>query len=100
LPEQFTGSKAIDLFVGNATLCESTAFRNGTLQGAYLLIAARALGLSVGPMSGFNPEAVNREFFPDGRFRANFLANLGYADTTVPRLRGPRLNFPDVARIL
>ncbi len=74
--------------------------RNGTLQGAYLLLAARALGLAVGPMSGFNPEAVNREFFPDGRYRSNFLVNIGYAAGDAPHPRGPRLEFADVAQIL
>jgi nitroreductase len=93
-------ARAVALYRDDAALAESTALRNGTLQGAYLLIAARALGLAVGPMSGFNPEAVNREFFPDGRYRANFLANLGYADDTVPRPRASRLQFPDVAQIL
>jgi 3-hydroxypropanoate dehydrogenase len=100
LPEQFPNANVVELFSTNAALAESTAFRNGTLQGAYLLIAARALGLAVGPMSGFNPEAVNREFFSSGRYRANFLANLGYADDSTPRPRGPRLEFADVAEVI
>jgi 3-hydroxypropanoate dehydrogenase len=100
LPVQFPGARVQELFTGNAGLAESTAFRNSTLQGAYLLIAARALGLAVGPMSGFNPDAVDREFFPDGRYRTNFLANLGYADDSAPRARGPRFEFGDVADIL
>jgi 3-hydroxypropanoate dehydrogenase len=65
-----------------------------------LLIAARALGLAVGPMSGFDAEAVNREFFPDDRYRANFIANIGYPDDVEPRLRGPRFEFDEVAEIL
>lgn len=100
LSEQFPNARTIELYRENAALAESTAFRNGTLQGAYLLIAARALGLDVGPMSGFNAEAVNREFFPDGRYRANFLANLGFSDGSISRPRGPRLQFDDVAKIL
>jgi 3-hydroxypropanoate dehydrogenase len=100
LPEQYPSARVQELFTGNAGLAESTAFRNGTLQGAYLLFAARALGLAVGPMSGFNPDAVDREFFPDGRYRTNFLANIGYADDSAPRPRGPRFEFGDVADIL
>jgi 3-hydroxypropanoate dehydrogenase len=100
LPEQFPSARVLELFTGNTPLSEVTASRNGTLQGAYLLIAARAIGLTVGPMSGFNPEAVNREFFPSGRFRANFLVNLGYSDASRPRPRGPRLAFRDVAEVI
>jgi 3-hydroxypropanoate dehydrogenase len=100
LPDQFPNSRAVELLSGNALLSEATANRNGTLQGGYLLIAARALGLAVGPMSGFNSEAVNREFFPDGRLRANFLVNLGYSDASTQRPRGPRLEFADVAEVL
>jgi 3-hydroxypropanoate dehydrogenase len=100
LPEQFPGARAQEFFTGNSTLAETTAFRNGTLQGAYLLIAARALGLAVGPMSGFNPEAVDREFFPDARYRTNFLVNIGYPDDSEPPPRGPRLEFGNIADIL
>jgi 3-hydroxypropanoate dehydrogenase len=98
LPEH--SARAFDLLSADGALAEATAFRNGTLQGAYLLIAARALGLSVGPMSGFNPDAINREFFPDGRHRANFLANIGYADDSAPRPRGARFEFADVVQVL
>jgi 3-hydroxypropanoate dehydrogenase len=100
LSNQFPSAPVADLFTGNAQLAESTGFRNGTLQGAYLLIAARALGLAVGPMSGFDQDAINREFFPDGRFRANFLVNIGYADGSAARPRGPRLSFSDVVQVL
>ena len=73
------------------------AFRNGTLQGAYLIMAARALGLDCGPMSGFDVEGVTRAFFPEGRVRANFLCALGHgADTPFPR--SPRLPFDEAAR--
>ncbi|MDB6084460.1 MAG: rutE [Gammaproteobacteria bacterium] len=98
LPEH--SARVFDLFSADGALAEATAFRNGTLQGAYLLIAARALGLSAGPMSGFNPDAINREFFPDGRYRANFLANIGYADDSAPRPRGRRFEFADVAEVI
>jgi len=79
---------------------EPTALRNSSLQGAYLILAARALGLSAGPMSGFNPQRVNDEFFPDGRLRANFLVNLGYHDGSPVRPRTPRLAFEVAAKIL
>lgn len=76
-----------------------TATRNGTLQGAYLVLAARALGLGTGPMSGFNAERLNEAFFPDGRWRANFLVNLGWGDPAGVRPRGPRLDFDEAVRI-
>jgi 3-hydroxypropanoate dehydrogenase len=74
--------------------------RNGTLQGAYLMIAARALGLDCGPMSGFDATAVNAAFFPDGQFKVNFLVNLGMADPSKTHPRGPRLSFAEAAEIL
>ena len=79
---------------------ETAAFRNGTLQGAYFILAARAVGLDCGPMSGFDNAAVDREFFPDGRFRSNFLCNLGHADPSTIFPRSPRFDFDDVCRIL
>jgi 3-hydroxypropanoate dehydrogenase len=75
------------------------AFRNGTLQGAYLIIAARALGLDCGPMSGFDNAKVDAEFFPDGRFKSNFICNLGYGDPTGLKPRLPRLSFDEACRI-
>jgi len=100
LPEQFPAYDARPLFAGNAALAESTAFRNASLQGAYLIIAARLLGLDAGPMSGFDAEKVNAEFFPDGRWRANFLVNLGYGDPAGNYPRGPRLDFETATRVL
>lgn len=100
LPSQFPAFDARPLFAADAALAEATALRNGTLQGAYLLLAARALGLSAGPMSGFDAEAVNREFFSGTRWRANFLVNIGYGDGKYSYPRGPRLGFDQVARIL
>jgi 3-hydroxypropanoate dehydrogenase len=72
-----------------------TAFRNGSLQGAYLMIAARALGLDVGAMSGFDNAKVDAAFFPDGRFRSNFLCNIGYGDPSALFERHPRLSFEE-----
>jgi 3-hydroxypropanoate dehydrogenase len=101
LPEQFPafpGGRA--LFEGNAALSEATAARSGTLQGAYLILAARMLGLDCGPMSGFDAAKVDAEFFPDGRWKANFLVNLGYGDASGNHPRGPRLPFEVAARVL
>jgi 3-hydroxypropanoate dehydrogenase len=91
---------AAQMFAANAGLARDTAFRNSTLQGAYLLLAARALGLDAGPMSGFDGKAVDAEFFPDGNWHANFLMNLGWGDPQTLRPRLPRLAFDAVARIL
>lgn len=98
LPAQFPGANVRSMFATDPANAEQTAFRNGSLQGAYFMIAARALGLTVGPMSGFNAELVNRAFFPDGRCRVNFLVNIGYHDGTRPRPRGPRLRFEDAVQ--
>jgi 3-hydroxypropanoate dehydrogenase len=99
-PDENSSSQMAKIFANNSELATTTAFRNGTLQGAYLLIAARALGLAVGPMSGFDANTINREFFPDGRYLANFLTNIGYANDAEPRPRGPRFEFDDVAQVL
>lgn len=87
-------------FDGDATEAEINAFRNSTLQGAYLIIAARALGLDCGPMSGFDNDMVDAEFFPDGRVRSNFLCCIGYGDTKALFPRSPRFDFDDVCTIL
>lgn len=79
---------------------ELTAFRNGTLQGAYLMLAARAVGLDCGPMSGFDNDKVDAEFFPDGRFRSNFLCNLGFGDPAKLFPRSPRFGFDEVCQVL
>jgi nitroreductase len=99
LPEQFPAMNAKPMFEGNAGLAESTAFRNSSLQAAYLIVAARQLGLDCGPMSGFDPAKVNAAFFPDGRYKANLLINLGYGDASGNHPRGPRLPFEVVAHI-
>ena len=87
-------------FAGNAPLVQETAFRNGTLQGAYFIIAARAAGLDCGPMSGFDAAKVNAEFFPDGKWKANFLCNLGHGDATNQHPRAPRLDFEEACVLL
>lgn len=87
-------------FEGSEQLAQTTAFRNGTLQGAYLILAARALGLDCGPMSGFDNAGVDREFFPDGRVRSNFLVNIGYGDPKGLFPRSPRFEFDEAAKIL
>jgi len=100
LPEQFKAFDAKPMFEGNPALAETTAFRNSTLQGAYLIVAARMLGLDCGPMSGFDIAKANAEFFPDGRFKANFLVNLGHGDPAGNYPRGPRLPFEVAAQLL
>lgn len=101
LPTQFpVMPSAQALFAGNAALSDATAFRNSSLQGAYLMVAARMLGLDCGPMSGFDAAKVNAEFFPDGRWAANFLINIGHGDASGNYPRGPRLPFDTAAQIL
>jgi 3-hydroxypropanoate dehydrogenase len=77
----------------------TTAFRNGTLQGAYLMIAARTLGFDVGAMSGFDNAKVDAAFFPDGRFKSNFLCNIGYGDHSKLFTRSPRLSFEEACML-
>ena len=88
------------MFAGNKELAETTAFRNGSLQGAYLIIAARLLGLDCGPMSGFNADALNAAFFAENGWKANFLVNLGYGDSAANYPRGPRLEFGESSLIV
>lgn len=84
---------AASIFKGHDQLIAETALRNGSLQGAYFMIAARSLGLDCGPMSGFNAAKLDQEFFPGGTLKSNFLCNLGYGDPTTLYPRGPRLEF-------
>jgi 3-hydroxypropanoate dehydrogenase len=100
LPTMFPAYDARPMFAANAELAASTAFRNGTLQGAYLILAARALGLDCGPMSGFDAGKLNAAFFADGRHQANFLCNLGIGDPAGVHPRGPRLAFDEACRIV
>ena len=100
LPKLFLHADARAWFTGNNTLVTETAFRNGTLQGAYLMMAARALGLDCGPMSGFDVDKINEAFFFDGRFKVNFLCNIGYGDDEHAHPRGPRFDFDEVCSII
>lgn len=87
-------------FVGNHAMIDGTAFRNSTLAGGYLISAARALGLDVGAMSGFNNSLVDSDFFADSNIKSNFLVNLGYGDYTSMNDRLPRLSFEETSKIL
>lgn len=101
LPELFPHDPtARTWFEGDDEKVLENAFRNGSLQGGYLIMAARALGLDCGPMSGFDIAGVDREFFPDGRFKTNFLCNLGHGDRADMPPRNPRLAFDAAARII
>ncbi len=100
LPQLFPARDMRSVFAGNAALIQETAFRNGTLQGGYFILAARALGLDCGPMSGFDQQKVNAEFFPDGKWKANFLCNVGYGDSSKLFPRNPRLKFEEACRVL
>ncbi len=101
LPQLFPHQpEAKSWFTTDPAVALETAFRNSTLQGAYLMIAARALGLDCGPMSGFDQEGVARTFFPEGRIRPNFLCCLGYGSREGLFERLPRLRFEEACRIL
>lgn len=100
LPKLFPHTDAKSWFVGNDDLIKQTAFRNGTLQGAYLIMAIRALGLDAGPMSGFDQEGVNKEFFAGTSVKANFLCSIGHGDPESLYPRAPRLDFDEAAEIL
>ncbi len=100
MPQVWHGEGAREMFAGNAPMASATASRNGTLGGAYFILAARAVGLDCGPMSGFDIAKVNAEFFPDGRVQANFLINLGFADHSKEHPRNPRLSFEQACSIL
>jgi 3-hydroxypropanoate dehydrogenase len=100
LPRLFPHADARSWFTSNQALIDITAMRNGTLQGAYLMLAARAVGLDCGPMSGFDNAKVDAEFFPDGRFKSNFLCNLGYGDPSKLFPRSPRFAFEDACKIV
>lgn len=101
LPFLFPFADAKSWFEGKKEFAAETAFRNSTLQGGYFIIAARAYGLDCGPMSGFSNEGVDKEFFPEGRLKSNFLCNLGYGDPTgLPGPRAPRLSFDEACKIL
>ncbi|WP_308367656.1 MULTISPECIES: malonic semialdehyde reductase [unclassified Microbulbifer] len=114
LPKLFPHAPARDWFVDNSELAAATAFRNGSLQGGYFILAARAVGLDCGPMSGFDNAAVDKEFFsepcedrafqqehsPDSHIKSNFLCNLGYGDPVLLHPRSPRFDFDDVCKVI
>ncbi|WP_049623096.1 malonic semialdehyde reductase [Frateuria defendens] len=101
LPRMFPHTDARSWFVGNQALIDGTAFRNGTLQGAYLILAARALGLDCGPMSGFDNAGVDAAFFAGTTVKSNFLVNLGYGDASRDLYpRNPRLSFDEACKIV
>jgi 3-hydroxypropanoate dehydrogenase len=87
-------------FEGKPKKIEETAFRNGTLQGPYLILAARALKLDTGPMSGFDNAGVDRDFFAGTNIKSNFLCNLGYGDGEKLFPRSPRFDFDEMAKII
>jgi 3-hydroxypropanoate dehydrogenase len=100
LPKLFPQADMRSYFVGNKPLIEENAFRNSSMQAAYFILAARALGLDCGPMSGFDAGKLNTEFFPDGKWKVNLLCNLGYGDPSKLYPRNPRLNFQEATVIL
>jgi 3-hydroxypropanoate dehydrogenase len=100
LPRLFPHAEAKSWFVGNETFANDTAYKNGTLQVAYFIMALRALGLDAGPMSGFDNAAVDAAFFPDGRIKSNVLINIGYGDRDKLFPRSPRLSFQEIAAIV
>lgn len=100
LPKLFPHTDARSWFAGNEELAATTAFRNGTLQGAYLIVAARAAGLDCGPMSGFDNAKVDAEFLAPMGWRSNFLVNIGHGDPAVLPPRSPRFEFDEACRLL
>lgn len=101
LPKLFPHTDARSWFAGpgKEALAATTAFRNGTLQAAYFMLAVRALGLDCGPMSGFDNAMVDREFFPGGKVKSNFICNIGYGDASRLFPRSPRLTFEEACGI-
>ena len=93
LPELFPHADAKSWFVGNDAMIQATAFRNSSLQGAYFIMAARALGLDTGPMSGFSNDAVDAAFFAGTAVKSNFISTLGYGDVSTIFDRSPRPEF-------
>ena len=100
LPRLFPNADARSWFTGNDELIRQTAFRNGTLQGAYMMLAARAVGLDCGPMSGFDNAKVDDVFFHGTSFKSNFMVNLGYGDVAALPPRLPRLTFEEMCTLL
>jgi 3-hydroxypropanoate dehydrogenase len=99
LPTLFPAFDIRPMFVSSPSLSEQTAFRNSSLQGAYFILAVRALGLDAGPMSGFDNAKVDQAFFENSPWKSNFICNVGYGDAAKLRPRGPRLNFDEACVI-
>ncbi|AGH83487.1 MULTISPECIES: malonic semialdehyde reductase [Ralstonia solanacearum species complex] len=100
LPKLFPHVDARSWYAGDQARINAAALMNSSLQGGYLVIAARALGLDCGPMGGFDADKVNATFFPDGQWKVNFICNLGYGDTSKVHPRNPRLTFEEACRVL
>ena len=100
LPQLFPYADAKSWFVGKPEFIGMTAFRNGSLQGAYLMLAARALGLDIGAMSGFDNAKVDAEFFKETTVKSNFICNIGYGDPSGVMPRSPRFTFDEMAIIV
>lgn len=100
LPRLFPHTDARAWYAGKPEKIRETAMRNSTLQGAYLILAARSLGLDCGPMSGFDNARLDAEFFPDGRVKSNFICAIGYGDRSRLHPRSPRLAFDEACKIL
>ncbi|HWU26893.1 MAG TPA: malonic semialdehyde reductase [Rhizomicrobium sp.] len=100
MPKLFPHAPDAKNWFSNPEVAQVHAFRNGTLQGAYFIVAARALGLDCGPMSGFDNAGVDREFFPDGSIKSNFLCSIGYGEPAGVFARSPRLSFDEACEIL
>lgn len=100
LPKLYPHVDAKSWFVGNEAMIADTAFRNGTLQGAYLMLAARVYGLDCGPMSGFDNQMVDEAFFAGTSIKSNFLCNLGYGDKQKLHPRSPRFDFNEICQII
>jgi 3-hydroxypropanoate dehydrogenase len=100
LPKLFPHADAKSWFEGNQPVIDATAFRNSSLQGAYLMLAARAIGLDCGPMSGFDADKVNAAFFAGTEVKVNFICNLGYGDAEKLFPRSPRLTFDEACKII
>lgn len=100
MPKLFPTRDFKAAFESNEAVVADLLARNVPLQGAYMIIAARALGIDAGPMSGFDADRVNAAFFPDGRWRSNFLCNLGYGRKAGAHPRNPRLAFDEACQIV
>ncbi|NKB22543.1 MAG: malonic semialdehyde reductase [Alphaproteobacteria bacterium] len=100
LPKLYRIPGAEKWFMGQDGLIEETAFRNGAMQGAYFMLAARAVGLGVGPMSGFDNAAVDEAFFAGTSWRSNFVCNLGFGDDSKVPARDARLDFAEACKVI